>query len=308
MLTRLRSRLAGAPKKNIVTRIVEKVNITWPKPTKFLAGGANGKVYETTQPGVLLKIVAGNQPQEFMALQKLQNARYGNQRIVPSFKRGQGHVIPLTSLTYQDQQNVNKNLFSRNQHKGRLTAFLMGRVGNGNAMTLRKYITTFGREANLPRIQGTLKRLVEEMHYRGIGHGDLHGGNVMVTVNSDGKIKGIWIIDFGRAHGFRMNNTHSGKLARSRYSNAYESWNEITRGQGPRHVTGYWNSNNGTISRSNAGMLKAAHNVNLPKGWEENIAKLRRQVAAVAMRKPSSSPRRAKTPSPQLRRTKSVKT
>jgi hypothetical protein len=67
---------------NIVSKIVEKVNKTWPKPTKYLAGGANGKVYETEDPGVLLKIVAGYQPQEYKALELLQNARYGNQRIV----------------------------------------------------------------------------------------------------------------------------------------------------------------------------------------------------------------------------------
>lgn len=296
---------------NIVSKIVEKVNRTWPQPTKFLAGGANGKVYETEEPGVLLKIVAGEQPQEFMALQKLQNARYGNQRIVPAYKRGQGHVLPLTFLSYQDQQSVNKNLFKRNTHGGKLTVFLMGRVGNGNAMTLRKYITTFGPSANVPRVQGVLKRLVEEMHYRGIGHGNLHGGNIIVSANSDGKIKGIWIIDFGRAHAFRMNNTHSGFLSKSRYRNKIESWNEITRGRpGPHNVMGYWNGN-GVISRPNVGMLLASHNVVVPKNWEENIAKLRRQVAAVAIRKPSSSPRRVKTLSPrrkrpQLRRTKSL--
>lgn len=295
---------------NIIYRVAEKANASWPQPTKYLAGGANGKVYETTEPGVLLKIVAGNQPQEYLALQKLQNARYGNQRIVPSFKRGQGRVLPLTSFTYKEQQNVNKNLFSRNKHGGRLTVFLMGRVGNGQTMTLGKYIKMYGSLANVPRVQGTLKRLVEEMHYRGIGHGNLHSGNIMVSVDSNGKIKGMWIIDFGRAHAFRMNNTHSGYLAKSRYSNTFDSWNEITRGTGNRPVKGYWNAN-GTISRPNVGMLAAAHNVVVPKNWEENIAKLRRQVAAVAMRKPSASPRRVKTLSPrrngpQLRRTKSL--
>ena len=306
MLTRLRSRLVTTPKKNIVTRIVEKVNSTWPKPTKFLAGGVNGKVYETEDPGVLLKIVAGNQPQEFFALQRLQNARYGNQRIVPKFKRGQGHVIPLTSLTHQDQQNVNKNLFNRNVHEGKLTVFLMGRAGNANSMTLRQYIRKFGPNANVPRVQAILKRLVEEMHYRGVGHGDLHGGNIIVSADSTGKIKGIWVIDFGRAHWFSLNQTHSGVLAKKRSSDDFESWNEITRGKGNRPVRGYW-TGKARPSRPNVGMLLASHNVVVPKGWEENIAKLRRQVAAVATRKPSASPRRVKSLSPRRSPASSVR-
>jgi hypothetical protein len=75
---------------NLAHKLVNTINPAWPKPTSFLAAGANGKVYKTEDPGILLKIVPGIAPQEFTALKKLQNARYGNQPIVPHFKKKLG--------------------------------------------------------------------------------------------------------------------------------------------------------------------------------------------------------------------------
>lgn len=269
---------------NIVTNIVKKANRTWPRPVKFLAGGADGKVYETTDPNVLVKIVAGNNPQEYHALEKLQNAKFGNQRIVPKFTKGQGKVV---NLTFPERLKVNNTLFNAYRHRGKVTVFLMGRVGNSESTTLSKYLKTFKNKANTGYIKIALPRIMETLAYRGIGHGNLHKGNIMVSFNSEGKIKGMWIIDFGRSHAFSAKNTHSSYLARK-----FRPVNLMTLN--PREPTrvGYLNRE-GLVSAPNAKTLQWYHGG--LKLNEENIAKLRRQVEAVGKNKPRTSPRRAKS-------------
>ena len=289
---------------NIAHKLVSKINPSWPKPIGYLAGGVNGKVYKTEDPGVLLKIVPGIAPQEFTTLKKLQNARYGNQPIVPHFKKNWGRIISLSKLNKNLKENINRNMFNAERTKGKLTVFLMGRAGNANSMTLRNYIGKFGRsKANIPRVQAIIKRITEEMWLRGVGHGNLHGGNIIVSADDNGKIKGVWFIDFGRAIQFGVGNTHSKALGKLVNAGNYPSRNSITFYKANANPNAYKaklyvTPRGNTMMRTNTNMLKKSHNVNIN---ENNIAKLRTLINKTGSTRPRTSPRRAKSLSPRRR-------
>ena len=297
---------------NSIRELVHKVDPTWPKPTKFLAKGKNGQVYTTNDPKILLKIVLGNKPEEFKALAKLQKARYANRPIVPRFEKGWGRVIKIANLNQNIKNALNQKIF--NSNNSHLTMFLMGRVGNANSMTLDEYVKKFRNSANVMEVQRILARIGQEMWHKGVGHGNIHGGNIIVSATPDGRIKGLWVIDFGRTTFFPVGSTHTRALQKLPNSNSFNSWGEITRknifpGRSPesveralaRHrVKGYWGANY-VIKRPNVGVLKAAHGVSAN---EKNAARLRALVARVARTLPRTSPRRAKSLSPRKNSTK----
>jgi hypothetical protein len=288
---------------NIAHKLVSTLYPSWPKPTSYLSGGVNGKVYKTEDPGVLLKIVPGIAPQEFTTLKKLQNARYGNQPIVPHFKKNWGRIISLSKLNKNLKENINRHMFNAERTKGKLTVFLMGRAGNANSMTLRNYLRKFRTKANVPRVQALIKRMTEEMWLRGVGHGNLHGGNIIVSADDNGKIKGLWFIDFGRAIKFPIGTTHSKELSKLTDDGNYPSWNSITSRKANANPNAYKaklyaTPRGNTIMRSNTNLLKMAYNVNIN---ENNIAKLRTLINKTGSTRPRTSPRRAKSLSPRRR-------
>ena len=67
-------------------------------------------------------------------------------------------------------------------------------------ITLYNYLSGF-QITNKPyqMARKMLRDIVKDMHERGISHGDLHDANIMVTLNDNGGIKKMWLIDFGRS-------------------------------------------------------------------------------------------------------------
>ena len=189
-------------------------------------------------------------------------------------------------------------MFHSNTTKGKLTVFLMGRAGNANSMTLRNYIGKFGRsKANIPRLQAIIKRMTEEMWLKGVGHGNLHGGNIIVSADASGKIKGVWFIDFGRSIKFGVGTTHSKELSKLTGVGNYPSQNSITFYKANANPNAYKaklyvRPRGNTVMRTNTNMLKKSHNVNIN---ENNIAKLRALINKAGSTRPRTSPRRTKS-------------
>ena len=287
----------------IAKKIVRKIDSNWPLPTTYLAGGVDGRIYKTTQPGILMKFVLGYAPQEYTSLQKLQNAKVGMQRIVPEFKRGWGHVFDLNRVSSAFKRELNAwwPLYGAEE----VTVFLMGHAGNANSLTARSYEGRFGARINKEGLKRFMTRAWEEMERRGIVHGDLHAGNVIVSFEPvTGKILGLWFIDFGRAVEFNVGQTGRSKLGMYAVSQMYPSWNVFTR-----HLrnTAAANLPVRQGSRVNANMLRTAYGIQVSPSREKSIANLRKNLEHVknvipkakSVRKvKSASPARRKTPSP----------
>lgn len=173
-----------------------------PRPNQYLGGGADGKVY-TTNDGRIMKFVLGQARQEYTALRNLRNTG-----LVPSFRDGNGKVLPLT----QFHRVMAKKLFG--QTSPYMTAFVMGRAGGANSMTLRKYIQT--HPADKENIAQRLRSAINTLGLKGISHGDMHQDNIIVEVDSTGRIRRMWLIDFGRSSKFSIGQTARNMFAVTR--------------------------------------------------------------------------------------------
>jgi len=171
-----------------------------PRPVEYLGGGADGKVY-TTSDGRVMKFILGSAPQEYTALRNLQ--RTG---LVPSFRDGNGKVLRLPQV----QQNAARKMFKNTSDQ--MTALIMGRAGGSKSMTLRKYIKTHPA-VNKANIAQRLRSAVNALGLKGITHGNMHDENIIVEVDSNGRIRRMWLIDFGRASKIPIGRTARNMLA-----------------------------------------------------------------------------------------------
>jgi len=260
---------------------------TWPSPKRFIGGGVNGRVFETTN-GRLLKLVASFAPQEWATLLRLQGTH-----TVPRFKKDD-HVNLQLSPRIKSNVNIAKkfsSLLNMNIGNG-VTAFIMGSVGGGKAMTLEKYAEKFPK-ANRTRIQNRVKYLIEEMHVRGISHGNLHGGNILVTADLTGRITGMWAIDFGR----------STRISRKKTERQHYGLKPTSEHFTPslfKNKEGYVPVFNG--SRMNVHMARIHYGEDFTRENENRIAKhresIRKNLELLKSPKKVSSVRRAKSLSP----------
>lgn len=158
---------------NSAKSIVSRLGNHWPVPIGTIGKGANGAVY-TTNSGKLLKISTGKSPQEMRSLVALQNTGF-----VPTVNQ--------------------RNLAFVNNY----TVFLMNRVGNPGDTVVRLdefYNHIMLTRSIRPKITRVLKNMVANMHMRGISHGDLHVGNILVSFKPENPRNfKIWFVDFGRS-------------------------------------------------------------------------------------------------------------
>jgi hypothetical protein len=159
-------------------------------PVKYIGGGVNGKVYATQNSNRVIKFILGSEPQEFVALKKLQSTG-----VAPSFRPGNGRVLKLTPRL----KNAAFEMFGHNySNETHMTALIMGKVGGANPMTLQRYVNTHPG-ANKADITRRIRHILDQMGFKGISHGNFHSENIIVQVGPTGKIVRMWVIDFGRA-------------------------------------------------------------------------------------------------------------
>lgn len=251
----------------LVKNLVKKKRPNWPEPTKLLGAGVNGRVYELNN-GRLLKLIYANAPKEYEMLKILQSTHK-----VPSFKNGNSW---RGKLTFLESRKLKKNLFpNSNKFQPHLTMFIMGRVGsNGNTMSLHRYMMRFPGY-NKTTVQNRVENLVKQMHLKGISHGNLHSENIMVTVDSAGRMTGMWVIDFGRSRKFPLNSTEY-KIGNKLWpGNVSKVFNYIgTPGYANVQI---WNRTAG-LARHNSHMVKAHFSRRIARGTQNEWAKRRREV------------------------------
>lgn len=263
--------------------IAMNINSKWPKPVRFMGGGANGRVYHTND-GRLMKFVYGHAPQEYKALEKLQGSF-----IVPRFKKGDGRLL---SMRDGESKEIRRTMFpSVRNVSDYLTVFVMGRAGNSTtSMTLWQYLQKFPSVFNKANVQRRVQYLIEQLHMRGVSHGDLHANNIIVRVTPTGRISGMWAIDFGRA---KLLNT--GKTERESHLKLPLIATYRTTAVMPPVKQKNVPVREG--SRANVHMMNAMYGLRVSPTWERRIANLRGQVRAEM--KQYKSPRR--TPKPRAK-------
>ena len=238
--------------------IMNYVRPKWPKLRKYIGGGANGRVFELND-GRYMKIIGNNAPQEWRTLLRLQGSH-----VVPRFKKNNHLSITFGPAQKQKIENIlNMNVGNK------LTTMIMGRVGGGQVMTLRAYIKKFPA-ANMRNVQTRIFHIIDEMHIRGVSHGNLHHENILVTAGPTGRITAMWVIDFGRSKIINL-----GKTERQHYSGikSLVSHKTITL-KGNYALVPIHNK-----SRMNVNMAKVHHGKNYPKNRENKIKKFRMNIA-----------------------------
>jgi len=273
--------------------IAQNINSSWPKPIKYFAGGVNGRVFHTND-GRLMKFVYGYAPEEFEALQKLQKTA-----VVPRFKKGNATIMHLDKQTSKD---VKRLMFPNAKRlSDDLTVFIMSRVGGPNGMTLRNYVNKYPiTNARRAYIQRRVKHIISEMKGRGVSQGNLHHGNIIVSVNPKGEITGMWAIDFGRAFYHSPGKTERNVFGTKTFGQMFATKSAFS--------PTYTNVPVRQGSRPNTRMMLAVYGKRLSPEWEQRIARMRKQVSeemkqykspsrSVKSKAKSASPRR-KTPSP----------
>ena len=247
---------------NEIRRLVAHIRPTWPLPVKFVAGGANGRVFETND-GRYMKFVMDVAPQEWKSLLKLQGTH-----VVPRVVKGE-HINFAVNPKNKLRLSRMFNIPLKKAGNG-LTMFIMTRVGNGKAMTLNKYMKQFP-DANKARIQRRIFQIISNLHLRRISHGNLHPGNILVTADSAGRITGMWVIDFGRSKNIPL-----GKTEREMYANMPINY--------VFNTPSLFSENYGKIpvrneSRANVHMAKIVYNKNYIRPLENATKRLSSEIA-----------------------------
>jgi hypothetical protein len=253
-----------APNTKELAVFLKRFRPSWPSPTRYIGGGVNGRVFETTN-GRLIKLVARYAPQEWASLLRLQGTY-----TVPRFKKNNHVNFQINWSNKQDANIATKisRILKMPLGDG-FTAFVMGSVGGGKAMTLDKYVRKFP-QTNRAKIQDRVKYLIDEMHVRGISHGNLHGENVLVTAGPGGRITGMWAIDFGRSTKIPAKATEREHYSRRPASSVHRTLSLFRNKEA--HIPVF----NG--SRMNAHLAQVHYGRNYTRENEAKIAKMRASI------------------------------
>ena len=172
--------------KKLMNKLSTETGKKWPNlNNKIMASGTNGIVIRTkNDPNKLVKVANGNVRREPQALHNMRSSGF-----VPKLNE---NFVHLTKLNH----NMKKTLFP-DSNTNNATAYVMQRVGN---RTLWQYVKSGHNTNNNKRqIRMAVRNAIAFMHAKGISHGNLHSANILVELGPDGKMKKLWIIDFGRA-------------------------------------------------------------------------------------------------------------
>jgi tRNA A-37 threonylcarbamoyl transferase component Bud32 len=282
-----------------------KPNRNWPTPIEYVGGGANGKVY-LTNSGKLMKIGLGSTPREFRPLHILQNTKFvpkfnqKNWAIVPiltkrSWKNKGTYVKSIKNLfklnntntlskikkyTNRLKKGYNTNdkrkeivsyikYLKESAHK-KATVFLMNKINSGKVMTLHSFFSKMKSNNSLKnRFRRSIFEMIKQIKIRGISHGNLHAGNMLVSITPSGKIK-LWMIDFGRSSIIPIGMTERQVFAKKQLGEYFGSIGPLSKKNENRNVPVY----NG--SRANVHMANIHYGITFNRNMEKNINSKRR--------------------------------
>jgi RIO-like serine/threonine protein kinase len=166
-----------------VQALMNAHKLQFPKLNAYFSGGSFGAIFTTTN-GRVVKITPGNASFEFNALKRLKRTGF-----VP-------HVYQKAVVRFSDRSqkaSIMRNLFVNVKNSNQATVYVMNKI---NGIQLKKYIKDGGVWG--PHEQLRLRKIIHQMHSRGVIHGDFHTENILVTLNPNGTIKKFYVIDFGQ--------------------------------------------------------------------------------------------------------------
>jgi len=218
--------------KGLTNKLSRETGKKWPNLNNaIMASGTNGIIIRTrNNPNKLLKVARGAVMREPQALRNLRNSGF-----VPKLNENFVHLTKLNN-------NMKKTLFPL-ANTNNATAYVMQRVGNG---TLWQYVKG-GRDTNNNKrqIRTAIRNAITFMHEKGISHGNLHSGNILVELGSDGKMKKLWIIDFGRAIRFPVGSSENNAYNKLYPPNLHTNYNLFNASKNPRTILYTHRSNGG---------------------------------------------------------------
>jgi len=216
--------------KKLMNKLSTETGKKWPNlNNKIMASGTNGIVIRTkNDPNKLVKVANGNVRREPQALRNLCSSGF-----VPKLNE---NFVHLTKLNH----NMKKTLFP-SSNTNNATAYVMQRVGNS---TLWKYVKNGHNTNNNKRqIRMAIRNAIAFMHTKGISHGNLHSGNILVELGPDGKMKKLWIIDFGRAVRFNPGESENNAYNRLYGTALHRNYNVFDKSKKPQTILHTYMSN-----------------------------------------------------------------
>ena len=172
--------------------------------------------------------------------------------------------------TRQEIKNHIKKLkahinFKNKQRNKKATVFLMNKVNSGNVMTLHAFLNKMKPDESAKnRFRRTVIEMIKQIKSKGISHGNLHSGNILVSVTPQGKIK-LWMIDFGRSSVIPIGMTERNVFARKKANQMFNSRGLLSQPGENRTVPVF----NG--SRANVHMANIHYGIPFTRNMEKNI-------------------------------------
>jgi hypothetical protein len=168
-----------------------------------------------------------------------------------------------------------KNAVKKNQlqrHK-KATVFLMNKINSGKVMTLHAFLTKFKsitidkhiNESTKNRFRRSIFEMIKKIKEKGISHGNLHSGNILVSITPQGKIK-IWMIDFGRSTVIPIGMTERNVLSKKKITQMFNSRGLLSR-RGENRTVPVFNGG----SRANVHMANIHYGIPFTRNMEKNI-------------------------------------
>ena len=160
-----------------------------------------------------------------------------------------------------------------NSNPKKATVFLMNKINGTNVMTLHQYLSSLPHNnTSKNRLRSSILEMIKQIKLRGVSHGNLHSGNILVSKTSNGRIK-LWMIDFGRSIIIPLGMTESNVFTKKKYESNYPSKGILSRINERRRVPVY----NG--SRANVHMANVHYGMPFTRNMENNIKAKRARMS-----------------------------
>lgn len=163
-------------------------------------------------------------------------------------------------------------IFKNKERNKKATVFLMNKVNSGKVMTLHSFLTKLNPNDSLKnRFRRSIFEMIKQIKLRGISHGNLHSGNMLVSITPSGKIK-LWMIDFGRSSVIPLGMTERNVFAKKQLGEYFGSIGRLSKKNENRNVPVY----NG--SRANVHMASIHYGIPFNRNMERKTNALRKKL------------------------------
>ena len=204
---------------------------------------------------------------------KLRHNTSNNKAILKNIKANTNKYLKLGLYTPRALKNEINRVkahirYENNQRNKKATVFLMNKVNSGNVMTLHAFLTkTKPSENTKNRFRRTVVEMIKQIKSKGISHGNLHSGNILVSVTPQGKIK-LWMIDFGRSTVIPLGMTERNVFSKQRANQMFNSKGILSK-PGEKRTVPVFNG-----SRANVHMANIHYGIPFTRNMENNVKRL----------------------------------